>query len=43
MPNDPDAVWSVFDDPGYDLQMDDVVRRCRARLALEAAGHTIAA
>jgi len=37
MPNDPDAVWSMFDDPAYDLQIEDVVRCCRARLALDAA------
>jgi len=37
MPDDPDAVWSLFDDPGYELQIEDVVRCCRARLALDAA------
>jgi hypothetical protein len=31
---DPDAVWSLFDDPGYDLQIEDVARCCQARLAL---------
>jgi hypothetical protein len=34
MPDDPDAVWSMFDDPGYDLQIEDVVRCCRARQRL---------
>ncbi len=36
MPEDPDAVWSLFDDPGYELQIEDVVRCCRARRALAA-------
>jgi hypothetical protein len=34
MPEDPDAVWSIFDDPGYDLQIEDVVRCCQARQML---------
>ena len=37
MPEDPDAVGSMFGDPGYELQIEDVVRCCRARLALDAA------
>jgi hypothetical protein len=36
MPEDPDAVWSFFDDPGYELQIDDVARCCRASRALAA-------
>jgi hypothetical protein len=36
MPEDPDAVWSLFDDPGYDLQIEDVARCCRARRMLDA-------
>ncbi|HLK68446.1 MAG TPA: hypothetical protein VKU19_33670 [Bryobacteraceae bacterium] len=32
-PGDPDAVWSMFDHVGYDLQIEDVGRCCRARLA----------
>jgi hypothetical protein len=36
MPEDPDAVWSMFDDAGYGLQIEDVARCCRARLALLA-------
>jgi hypothetical protein len=34
MPEDPDAVWSMFDDSGYELQIEDVVRCCRARRKL---------
>jgi len=40
---DPDAVWSLFDDPGYELQIEDVARCCRARLALDAASRKLAA
>ncbi len=38
MPEDPDAVWSLFDDPGYGLEIRDVVRCCRAwqRLAVNS-------
>src|ERR1017187_1582909 len=35
MPEDPDAVWSLFDDSGYGLEIQDVVRCCRARTVLE--------
>ncbi len=31
MPEDPDAVWALFEDPRYDLQIEDVLRCCRAR------------
>jgi hypothetical protein len=34
MPEDPDAVWSLFDDPSYGLEIGDVARCCRARRAL---------
>jgi hypothetical protein len=34
MPEDPDVVWSLFDDPAYELQIEDVARCCRARRAL---------
>jgi hypothetical protein len=27
----------LFDDPGYELQIEDVARCCRTRLALDAA------
>ena len=30
MPEDPDAVWSLFDDPGYELQIEDIARCSRA-------------
>jgi hypothetical protein len=43
MPEDPDAVWSMFDDPGYDLQIQDVVRCCCARRALDAVSQKLAA
>jgi hypothetical protein len=43
MPEDPDAVWSMFDDPGYGLEIGDVARCCRARLALDAASRKLAA
>ena len=36
MPEDPDAVWSLFDDPGYGLLIEDVVRCCRAYRAFVA-------
>jgi hypothetical protein len=36
MPEDPDAVWSLFDDPGYGLEIGDVVRCRRARKMLDA-------
>jgi hypothetical protein len=36
MPEDPDAVWSLFDGPKYELQIEEVARCCRAWLALEA-------
>lgn len=30
MPNDPDGVWSEFDDySGYSLDLDDIVKACR--------------
>src|SRR5580700_2712590 len=34
MPEDPDAVWSLFDDSGYELLVEDVARCCRARRIL---------
>jgi hypothetical protein len=37
MPEDPDAVWRMFDDSGYGLQIEEVARCCRARWALEAS------
>jgi len=43
MPEDLDAVWSMFVDPGYELEIEDVVRCCRARLALDAASRKLAA
>jgi hypothetical protein len=43
MPEDPDAVWSMFDDPGYELQIEDVARCCRARLALVQPSRKLAA
>ena len=37
MPDDPDAVWSLYDDASYDLRIEEVARCCRARRALAAA------
>ena len=34
MPEDPDAVWSMFEDASYGLQIEDVARCCRARKML---------
>lgn len=34
MPEDPDGCWAMFDDFGYQLDIDDVVRVCRARQRL---------
>lgn len=36
MPDDPDAVLSLFDDFDYGLEIEDVVRCCHARKALTA-------
>lgn len=31
MPNDPDGIWSEFDDySGYSLEIEDIIRCCRA-------------
>jgi hypothetical protein len=43
MPDDPDAVWSLFDDSNYELRIEDVARCCRARLVLDAASRALAA
>ncbi len=38
MPNDPDGVWSTFEDySGYSLDLDDVCKACRAYLSAQAA------
>jgi hypothetical protein len=38
MPQDPDGVWSEFDDySGYSLDLDDICRACQAYLAAESA------
>ncbi len=36
MPTDPDGVWSTMDDYSYGVDLEDIVRACRARVALEA-------
>jgi hypothetical protein len=43
MPEHPDAVWSLFDQTSYELRIEEVVRCCRSRLALDAPSRKLAA